>query len=198
MDNEIIFRIVFFIVLVLTFIISGTFRRKARESGDIIERREEGGITLFLRMIFALPLLISLLLYVFYPQALSWSQITFPLWLRYSALITAILCVSLIYWVFRSIGKNISETVLTKRDHELVTHGPYKWVRHPLYSSALLLLFALSIMAANWFLLLYCFAGVLIFRFLVIPAEEARLIDVFGERYKDYQQNTGTLIPKLV
>lgn len=197
MDNEIIFRIVFFLVLILTFLISGTFRRKARVSGDVVERRAEGGVVLFLRLVFALPLFIALLLYIFYPQAIAWSQVMLPAWFRYLAAIVAILCVPLIYWVFQSIGKNISETVLTKNDHQLVTHGPYKWVRHPLYASALLLLFSLSIMAANWFLFFYCIAGLLIFRYLVVPAEETKLIDRFGERYVEYKRNTGALAPRL-
>lgn len=197
MENEIIFRIVFFLVLILTFLISGTFRRKARESGDVIERRAEGGVVVFMRLVFALPLFIALLLYIFYPQAIAWSQVMLASWFRYLAAIVAILCIPLIYWVFRSIGKNISETVLTKNNHQLVTHGPYKWVRHPLYASALFLLFSLSIMAANWFLFFYCIAGLLIFRYLVVPAEETKLIDRFGERYVEYKRNTGALAPRL-
>jgi protein-S-isoprenylcysteine O-methyltransferase Ste14 len=38
-------------------------------------------------------------------------------------------------WVFSALGRNVSETVLTKGDHELVTAGPYRWIRHPLYTT---------------------------------------------------------------
>jgi protein-S-isoprenylcysteine O-methyltransferase Ste14 len=197
MDIELIFRFIFLGVLVLTFSISATFRKRARESGEAIERREEGSAVLFLRMVLALPLFVTLLLYILYPQALAWSQVELPLGLRLIASVFAVLCVPLIFWVFRSIGKNISETVLTKGDHELVAEGPYRWVRHPLYSSALLLLFSLSILAANWFIFFYSLVALIVFRYFVIPAEEDKLIDLFGEEYKEYQLHTGLLLPKL-
>jgi protein-S-isoprenylcysteine O-methyltransferase Ste14 len=197
MNIELIFRVVVLLVLVSAFSISGYFRKRARESGDVIERKEEGGIVLALRMGFALPLLASLLLYVFYPPALSWTQITLPLWLRSLAAIIAVLCAPLIYWVFSSIGRNISETVLTKSDHQLVTHGPYRWVRHPLYSSALLLLCSISLIAGSWFIFAYFVVGTIAFRTLVIPAEEQKLIDAFGQDYRDYQHRSGALLPKL-
>jgi hypothetical protein len=44
------------------------------------------------------------------------------------------------WWVFSSIGRNVTETVLTKADHTLVTTGPYRWLRHPLYATAAALL----------------------------------------------------------
>jgi protein-S-isoprenylcysteine O-methyltransferase Ste14 len=49
--------------------------------------------------------------------------------------------------MFLSIGANISETILTKRTHQLVTHGPYRWIRHPLYAFSLLELFSLALLA---------------------------------------------------
>ena len=105
--------------------------------------------------------------------------------------------VVLIHWVFRSIGRNISETVLTKQDHELVTTGPYRWVRHPLYSSALLLIFSIGLMLGDWLLILFSVVGTIIFRFLVIPAEEERLIAAFGVEYERYISRTGALLPRL-
>jgi protein-S-isoprenylcysteine O-methyltransferase Ste14 len=197
MDIELIFRPIFLIVLVLTFSISAYFRKQARDSGEVIERREEGSAVLVLRMVLALPLLLSLILYIVYPQAMDWAKILLPLWLRALAAVVAILCVPLIYWVFRSIGDNISETVLTKSDHQLVTEGPYRWVRHPLYASALLLLLSLSLVASNWFLLGYVVLALVVFRLLVIPAEEERLIEAFGEAYQEYQGHTGALAPKI-
>ena len=196
MELNVIFRIISLVVLVLTFSISAYFRKTARESGDIIDRREEGTFVLFLRMAFGLPLLTAILLNIFYPQALSWSKIELPVSIRLIGVITSVLCAPLFLWVFQSIGSNISETVLTKRDHELATIGPYRWVRHPLYSSALLL-FSLSVIFGDWVIFIYSLVGIIVFRYLVIPAEEERLIAVFGEDYKKYQNRTGVLIPKL-
>ena len=39
----------------------------------------------------------------------------------------------LLIWTFRSLGTNLTDTVVTRKDHTLVTSGPYRFVRHPFY-----------------------------------------------------------------
>lgn len=198
MDNEISYRLVFLTILTLSVTISGYYRKKARDSSETIARRTEGGRLVLLRIIFTLPLLLTFLFYIFIPGWLRWSSLPLPPWARWSGAALGILCFALMRWVFLSIGNNISETVLTKKEHQLVTHGPYRWVRHPLYATALLLLFGLAVLAANWFMLLLWLTGVLVFRFVVIPIEENNLIKVFGEKYTAYQGRTGALAPRLL
>jgi protein-S-isoprenylcysteine O-methyltransferase Ste14 len=197
MDIESAFRMITFVVFLMIFSISSYYRKRARENGEVIKRREEGIIVLVLRLALALPFFVSLLIYIFYPGWLMWAQFPIPIWLRLFFIFLMIFCVPFIWWVFRSIGQNISETVLTKTYHELVTHGPYRWIRHPLYASTLLLLLSISIVANNWFLFAYWCLASIIFRYLVIPIEEKRLIEAFDEKYKDYQKRTGALIPKV-
>lgn len=197
MNVELIFRVVFFFVLASTFAISGAYRKRARDEGEAIARREEGATALILRMAFALPLLAVLLLYIFYPQAIAWSQFNLALWLRVLGAIFATACIPIILLVFRNIGANISETVLTKKGHELVTSGPYRWVRHPLYATSLFLMLSLGLVAQSWFILAYGVAGLIVFRFVVIPAEEENLIASFGDSYRRYQSRTGTIFPKM-
>jgi protein-S-isoprenylcysteine O-methyltransferase Ste14 len=197
MGTELVFRLLFFVILSSTFLISATYRKRARDAGEVIERQEEGLTALLFRMGFALPLLAAILLYIFYPRAIGWSQIQLPVWLRALGAGVGIICVPIILWVFRSIGRNISETVLTKSEHELVTQGPYRWVRHPLYATSLLLLLSLSLVAESWFIFGYSVIGLIVFRFVVIPAEEAHLIASFGAAYQNYKSRTGALFPKL-
>ena len=195
MDIDIIFRFVMLAVLVITFWISASYRKKARDEGGVIERKEEGWPDLVLRMIFALPFLAVLLLNIFYPRFLVWSKIDLPLYLRIIGSVIAVFCVPLIWWVFHSIGNFISETILTKDNHQLVTSGPYRRVRHPLYASTLLLLFSISLVFEDWIIFGYTLAGVIAFRLLVSPVEEERLLDSFGEDYECYQSRTGALLP---
>lgn len=197
MDVDSIFRLIAGFVLVVAFVTSGYFRMRARAVGEVIDRRNEGTLVLLLRMGSALPLLVVLVLNIVYPSLVNWSKYELPLFLRWFGVAAAIFCVPLLIWVFRSIGGNISETVLTKQNHELVMSGPYQRVRHPLYSSALLLLFSMSFMLEDWFVLIYAIVGAFIFRYLVIPAEESNLIEVFGERYVKYQKQTGAMIPRF-
>lgn len=195
MKTDILFRIIVLVVLVSAFLISGTFRKKAREEGGAIKRQEEGWLALVLRLGFALPLLVVLLLNIFFPMAMDWAHFNSPLYLKIIGLVLAVLCLPLLFWVFSSIGKNISETVLTKDSHELVTSGPYAWVRHPLYGGALILLFGISLIFGDWIIFGYSIVGLLAFRLLVIPAEEKQLLDAFGEEYECYQARTGALLP---
>lgn len=191
------FRLTILGVLLLAFGISSSFRKRARDEGGTIKRQEEGWLVLVLRMGLALPLLVVILLNIFWPSSLAWAKFNPPTWLEILGLVLAILCVPFLWWVFSSIGKNISETVLIKDEHELVTSGPYNWVRHPLYGTALLLLFSISLVFGSWIILGYTLAGTLAFRLLVIPAEEKQLLTAFGEEYECYQARTGALLPRI-
>ena len=195
MNIDLVFRLIVLAVLLFAFGISASYRKKARDEGGVIERKEEGWPALVLRMVFALPLLAVLLLNIFYPRFVTWSKIDIPLYLRIIGLVIAVSCVPLIWWVFHSIGNFVSETILTKDSYQLVTSGPYRRVRHPLYASTLLLLFSISLVFGDWIVFGYTLAGVIAFRLLVIPAEEERLLDSFGEDYESYQSRTGTLLP---
>ena len=197
MDVNATFRGIFLLVFLSSVVISGYHRKRARRSGEVIPRRAEGPIALLLRMAMALGLAVSFLAYVFASDWLVWSTWSLPIWLRSAAAATAIGCLPAIQWVFVSIGDNISETILTKNTHQLVTHGPYRWIRHPLYAVALLELLCLALLANNWFLLLFPCIGVVVFRLVVIPKEEANLIRVFGTRYEEYRSRTGALVPRV-
>jgi protein-S-isoprenylcysteine O-methyltransferase Ste14 len=96
-----------------------------------------------------------------------------------------------------AIGPNISETVLTKAEHELVMHGPYRWIRHPLYTSATLTFVSLGLIASNWFILLMAATAAFAIRVIVIPREEKNLEGRFGEDYRTYRARTGALLPRI-
>ena len=102
-----------------------------------------------------------------------------------------------LYWVVSTLGRNISETVLTKEDHSLVTQGPYRWVRHPLYSVATILFVSLGIVAANWFIIVMALVIIIGIALVVIPKEEAQLKSKFGDEYSEYMKGTGMLVPRV-
>ena len=197
MPVDVVFRWIFFVVFLAALVISGYHRRRARQSGETIPRRAEGSTALMLRMALALLVLVSFIAYVFAPGWIAWADLGLPTWLRWGAAAIAVACLPAIWWMFVSIGNNISETVLTKRTHVLATHGPYRWIRHPLYAFALLWLFSLALLASNWLLLLWPCIGVVIVSLVVIPREEANLIKAFGQQYEEYREQTGALLPRL-
>jgi protein-S-isoprenylcysteine O-methyltransferase Ste14 len=92
--------------------------------------------------------------------------------------------------------RNLTDTVVTRRAHTLVTGGPYRWVRHPFYVAALLMTVGNALAAANWFL----FAGG-ITTFILMAGrsriEERILLGQFGDAYHAYRSRTGRFVPRL-
>jgi protein-S-isoprenylcysteine O-methyltransferase Ste14 len=197
MPSENLYRWVFVVLFVAILSISGYFRRKARQSGEAIPRAREGGPAILLRLLFAAPLYLSILAYMLNPRWMAWSALPFPPWLRWLGGAVALAMVPVVYWVFVSIGKNISETYLTKGEHVLVSHGPYRWVRHPLYSAATLAFLGLGLLAANAVMLVMALVMIVAIALLVIPREEAELTGKFGPAYVEYMGRTGRLLPRL-
>lgn len=196
MNSEQIFRIIFACVFLSMFAISAYHRRQARKQIAQIPRRQESRSCVLLRLLFALPLYGAMLIYLIAPEWMAWAQIPMPAGLRWLGVAVAWAVLPLIYWLFRHIGKNISETVLTKEQQELVASGPYRWVRHPLYTLGTIGLFALGLIAANGFMLVMVLLVAATLPALAMQ-EERNLIKKFGARYHDYMQRTGRFVPRL-
>ena len=195
--NENIFRIFAAIILFTGIGISSYFRRKAdRESGERISRKADGTALMTIIRIGGLVLWLSPLVYLINPAWMAWSKIGLPEGVRWLGVVIGVLCVLGIYWLFSSIGSGITPTSATRKEHKLVTSGPYRWVRHPLYTVGSSLFIAFGMMADNWFI---AALGLLAFIAMAIrtPKEEANLIAKFGDEYREYMKHTGRFLPKL-
>lgn len=195
--GETIFRLSFILIFLIAFGISGYFRRRARGETGTIPRGAEGPRAILGRLLITLPLAGSILLYAIRPEWMDWASFGVPASIRWLGVLIGALIIPFLVWVLQSIGSNISETVLIKEEHILVTHGPYRWIRHPLYTAGSMLIFSLGLIAGSWLMLLFWIVAVTVFRLVVIPAEEANLIAAFGDSYRDYRRSTGAMVPKL-
>ena len=86
--------------------------------------------------------------------------------------------------------------IRTRREHTLVTSGPYRYIRHPFYVTSALALAANALTAANWFIALTGFAAVVLL-VLRTATEEAKLVERFGDDYRRYMALTGRFFPRL-
>ena len=196
--NETIFRILAALVLFTGVGISSYYRRKAdRDSGEKISRKADGTFFMNLIRIGGLILWLSPLVYLINPAWMAWSKLGLPEGVRWLGVVLGILCTAGIYWLFSSIGSGITPTSATRKEHKLVTSGPYRWVRHPLYTVGTSLFIALGLIADNWFIILL---GMLAFVAMAsrAPKEEANLIEKFGDEYREYMKRTGRYFPKLI
>ncbi len=195
--NENLFRILAAVILFTGISISVYFRRKAdRESGEKISRNVDGTPMMTVIRIGGLILWLTPLVYLINPEWMAWSKIGLPEWVRWLGVGIGVLCVLGIYWLFSSIGSGITPTSATRKEHKLVTSGPYRWVRHPLYTVGSSMFVAFGMMADNWFIALL---GILVFIAMAMrtPKEEANLIEKFGDEYREYMKTTGRYLPKL-
>ena len=77
----------------------------------------------------------------------------------------------------------------------LITWGPYKWVRNPLYAGNALMGLGWSLMVGWWWVVAFIIAFALLYSLIVIPAAEEFLEKKFGSEYTDYKKAVPSLIP---
>lgn len=95
------------------------------------------------------------------------------------------------------LGLNWSITLEMRKDHELITRGVYRRVRHPMYAAIFLFAIAQGLLLPNW---LAGWGGFVSFAFLYLvrtPREEKMMGEFFGEAYREYANRTGRLVPKV-
>jgi protein-S-isoprenylcysteine O-methyltransferase Ste14 len=197
MRRESIFGSVTAALLVTAAAISGYHRHRAEQAGeDEISLQGEGLTTAVALRSSGLVLMLSVVAYLVNPRWMRWSSLDLPAPLRWSGAGLGAVSLALTLWIFRTIGKNITSTVETREEHELVTGGPYRWVRHPLYTVGTSFFVSLGIVAANWFMGLASLS-VLVMLLIRLPKEEEKLIERFGDEYRAYIERTGRLLPRI-
>jgi protein-S-isoprenylcysteine O-methyltransferase Ste14 len=115
------------------------------------------------------------------------------------ALGTIIFCLAL--WVFRTshkeLGRNWSITLEIRERHELVCAGPYALVRHPMYTSFLLMGLGQVFLLANWVAGISGLIGFAVLFLLRVDKEERMMLQNFGSQYRDYMEKTKRIVPYL-
>jgi protein-S-isoprenylcysteine O-methyltransferase Ste14 len=101
------------------------------------------------------------------------------------------------YRIHKTLGDNWSPVLEIRNEHTLITQGPYKRVRHPMYSDMMLWMVAFVLITANWFYALTISTGLTILFSIRIPDEEKLMLNRFGEQYRTYMKRTKRLIPYI-
>jgi protein-S-isoprenylcysteine O-methyltransferase Ste14 len=196
MNQDATFRPVLVAGFLAVVLVTLYHRLRSWASGEKLDRRQEGLFILATLRPVALMLWLGVIAYMVNPAWMAWSSVPLPAWLRWTGAGVCATAAGLLTWTLRSLGTNLTDTVVTRRAHTLVTHGAYRWVRHPFYDSMALLILASSLIAANWFLLLT--GGVVLFLIVVrTRTEEEKLLARFGDAYRTYMMQTGRFVPRI-
>jgi protein-S-isoprenylcysteine O-methyltransferase Ste14 len=181
----------------LMFLPVGLYHRlRSQATGEKLDRWQEGKFILFTLRPIGLASMIGIVTFMIDPRWMAWSSMPLSAWLRWLGAVSGALAGGLLLWAFRSLGPNLTDTVVTRQAHTLVTRGPYRWVRHPFYDSVALLVLANTLLTANWFIFVTgCLALALIVARTRI--EEENLVRRFGDAYASYMRRTGRFLPRI-
>jgi protein-S-isoprenylcysteine O-methyltransferase Ste14/endonuclease/exonuclease/phosphatase family metal-dependent hydrolase len=189
------FRLILLVAVVVLLPI-GIYHRLKSRTGEKLDRRQEGLFILIALRLVGIIGWIALFAYLVNPSSMAWASLPIPTSFRWLGIGLLVVTGVLFTWTFRNLGKNLTDTVVTRENHTLVTTGPYRWVRHPFYTSAAVAAIAVSLVAANGFLFVIGSVGFILLA-IRTPIEERHLIARFGNEYRSYMQRSGRFVPRL-
>jgi protein-S-isoprenylcysteine O-methyltransferase Ste14 len=176
------------ILFALYWLVSALNRKKTKRRESVVQR-----------LLYILPLLVAFYLLYRYNFGHGWLSTRFvpdtPLVQWLAVLITAA-GVAIAFWARFHLGANWSGVVTLKENHELIRTGPYRTVRHPIYTGILLAflgnavligqirgLIGLAIMWASFY--------------IKARREESFLAQEFGPNFNEHTQHTGMFLPRV-
>lgn len=136
------------------------------------------------------------LIYIF-SSMLDFANYNLPDWTGWLGSILFALAIWLLWRSHVDLGRNWTPTLGIRDNHRLITHGIFKYMRHPMYAAHILWAIAAALMLHNW--IAGCsFLAVSITHYLSrVKAEERMMIEQFGTRYESYMRGTGRIIPRF-
>ena len=155
------------------------------------------GVLAQLRDLFVLLALIVALMHAAVPQWMKWSEFYIVETFRWLAVVPTFVGLGLFAWAadvhrrgWRTAGAG------TPQGETLVVTGPYARIRHPMYLGVAIAVCSISVVAANWVLLLMSATLTLVLVAIVVPREDARLASRFDSRYAAYAASTPRFVPR--
>lgn len=173
------------------------YRGFADAASGVRESTKDEGTFRWLRILLGGPVAIGWAAYMLWPAWMQWAQFPLAPEYRWIGAGFSVASLAMLVWLHRHLSRNFTGTVQIRPGGHVVTTGPYRYVRHPMYISLLLLGVALLLLTANWFL----GGGFLVVILLVIVVrtslEEKKLLEAYGEEYRAYKARTAAFIPKF-
>ena len=196
MNRDLSLRATLIVVTILIFPIGICYRLKSRATREKLYRSQEGLFILATLRPVGIALWVETIIWMIDPARIAWSSVPLPAWLRWTGVGVLALACGLLVWTFRCLGPNLTDTVVTRQKHTLITDGPYRWIRHPFYDSAAMPGVAVSLIAANWLIFV---TGIALFCLFIVRTrtEETNLVARFGDSYRAYRERTGRFLPRL-
>lgn len=174
------------------YVIRYPFERRARRTQVVLNRRSPVDMCGLGAAMLGMGLVPAIYVATGFPASADYPAGAFRVVLGAALFFAAV-------WLFRrthkELGKNWSITLEIRDKHKLISGGPYSLVRHPMYTSFLMMAVGQALLLANWFVGLAGLAGFAALFFLRVDREERMMLDTFGTDYRDYMDRTKRIIP---
>ena len=194
---ELIFRVIVPAVIVAFAMHRGYYVRKRGREENTLKKREEGLASKVAGLLGMIGF-IAIIVYAINPAWLAWAALPVPIWLRWTGVGLTLLGFALLQWAQNTLGKNWSDTPRMIQEQALVTSGPYRLIRHPIYTAFVFILGSTLLISANWLIGLAWLGMTILELASRIQFEEGLMLEYFGDQYREYMKRTGRLLPKLI
>ncbi|HVS87239.1 MAG TPA: isoprenylcysteine carboxylmethyltransferase family protein [Candidatus Acidoferrum sp.] len=191
-SGELFYAVIFWGAYIL-WILGETIAWAMKRSADTSRARDRGSLNLLYVLIW-IALGLGFALSFLLPQAaIEWRR-TWVFFLGISLMLAGI---AVRWYCMAVLGRYFTFDVAVHADQTVIETGPYRYVRHPSYSGALLTLLGFGLALGNWAALVAVLACMGIAYAYRIRVEEAALVAALGEPYIEYMRRTRRLVPFL-
>ena len=176
--SQTFFHNIFIIFFALFAAIRVYFQWRARLVQGQVEDKESR-LNIALRALIGAIFFLGVLFYIVRPQILVWAELPLPPWLQWLGVVLGVVSLPLLVWTQQALGSNFSPTLHVRREHTLVTSGPYLYVRHPMYTALFLSMLAILLLTRNWLVGGIPLAGLCVIVLLRVQREEHEMTEKF-------------------
>jgi len=197
MQLETVFRLLFVLAFVAMMAIRVYYQSQVvRDSGRL--EIKEGAPSLIAGSIAALVAIVFGAEYIVSPGFFRFAYVlAYPNWVRWLGALILAGGIMLLWASHHHLGRSFHSLIVAKEDQVLVETGPYRLIRHPIYSAYMMNYVGGGLLAGNLVLTIVPVTSYAVLVCLRMGKEEQVLIDKFGRRYVEYMQRTGRLIPRF-
>lgn len=204
MDMNLFFRITFLSLWICLGIVRGYYGRKTKTHDSLASISEKlktaesemsKGMMILTAIITAIGI-IGIILYLLSPPWWTWPHLPLGEYAQWAGITVTIVPILYLIWVHRHLDTQWSIALELQEDHKLITTGPYKRVRHPMYLGIFVYTIGLCIISLDILVMLF-FVFTIWVNYRRIPSEEQMMIERFGDEYLEYMKRTGRLFPSI-
>lgn len=191
--NEIIYRIAALALGVTYMTIRSVYERKLGRPAKLTQLKEASPHDRRELLVVGWAT-VPMWLYMLSPW-LDFAAMGLPIAVRGAGAGLAMIGVAAFVWTHAALAGNWTPFVQNPPAGTLVTSGPYRWVRHPMYTSFFLYNAGMWLLTSNWLAGAPAFIGFVWMYFERVGREERVMVEMFGDEYRSYAEKTGRVVP---